>query len=50
MDTPALLQPGSLLAGKYRVERVLGKGAMGVVLLAHHVQLDERVALKVPLP
>jgi len=46
----ALLQPGSLLAGKYRVERVLGKGAMGVVLLAHHLQLDERVAIKVPLP
>jgi eukaryotic-like serine/threonine-protein kinase len=43
-----LLKPGSTLAGKYRVERVLGEGGMGVVLQAHHLQLDERVAIKVP--
>ena len=41
---------GSLLAGKYRVERVLGVGGMGVVVAAHHEQLHERVAIKFLLP
>jgi serine/threonine-protein kinase len=40
------LRAGDVLAGKYRVERVLGAGGMGVVVAAHHLQLDERVALK----
>jgi serine/threonine-protein kinase len=40
------VREGDVLAGKYRVERVLGAGGMGVVVAAHHVQLDERVALK----
>jgi serine/threonine protein kinase len=40
------VQPGDVLAGKYRVEQVLGVGGMGVVVAAHHLQLDERVALK----
>ncbi len=39
-------QPGQILAGKFRVERVLGEGGMGVVLAAHHLHLDKRVALK----
>ena len=42
--------PGAVLAGKYRVERVLGVGGMGVVVAAHHLQLDEKVALKFLLP
>jgi len=37
---------GDVLAGKYRVERVLGVGGMGVVVEAKHLKLDERVALK----
>ncbi|MFZ5897023.1 MAG: serine/threonine-protein kinase [Myxococcota bacterium] len=37
---------GQVLAGKYRVERVLGQGGMGLVVLAHHLVLDERVAIK----
>jgi eukaryotic-like serine/threonine-protein kinase len=41
---------GQLLAGKYRVERVLGQGGMGVVVAAHHIVLDQRVALKFLLP
>ena len=44
------VQPGELVAGKYRVERVLGAGGMGVVVAAHHLQLDEQVALKFLLP
>ncbi len=37
---------GDILAGKYKVEKVLGAGAMGVVVAALHIHLDERVALK----
>src|SRR5208283_84667 len=44
------VSPGDVLAGKYRVERVLGIGGMGVVVAAHHIQLDEKVALKFLLP
>jgi serine/threonine-protein kinase len=42
--------PGTVLAGKYRVERILGQGGMGVVVEARHIALDERVALKFLLP
>ncbi len=44
------VQEGEVLAGKYRVEQVLGVGGMGVVVSALHLQLDERVALKFLLP
>jgi len=42
----AIVREGEILAGKYRVERVLGVGGMGVVVAAHHMQLDEKVAIK----
>ena len=42
--------PGQLLiAGKYFVERRLGKGGMGAVYLARHTALDKRFALKLIL-
>ena len=37
---------GQVIAGKYRVERMLGTGGMGAVVAAHHLQLGQRVALK----
>lgn len=37
---------GDVLDGKYRIVRVLGKGGMGVVMAAVHVQLGHRIALK----
>jgi serine/threonine-protein kinase len=37
---------GGVIAGKYRVERVLGQGGMGVVVVAMHDELDQRVAIK----
>jgi eukaryotic-like serine/threonine-protein kinase len=40
------VKPGDVLGGKYRVERVLGTGGMGIVVAARHVDLDQRVALK----
>lgn len=39
-------EPGEIVAGKYRVEQVIGTGGMGVVLAAVHIELEERVALK----
>jgi len=53
MSTPVEIPAasvGQVLAGKYRVERVVGAGGMGVVVAAHHLQLDQRVALKFLLP
>ena len=44
------IAPGTLLASKYRVVRVIGKGGMGIVVEAKHLQLDTRVAMKFLLP
>ncbi len=37
---------GDVIAEKYRVERILGQGAMGMVVAAYHRALDQTVALK----
>ena len=47
---PQPLWEGDIFAGKYRVEAILGKGGMGMVLGARHLGLDEPVAIKVLLP
>ncbi|CAN96211.1 Protein kinase [Sorangium cellulosum So ce56] len=43
------LNAGDVLAGKYRVERVLGQGGMGLVVAARHAHLRQLVAIKVLL-
>ncbi len=40
------IEVGDVLADKYRVERVLGRGGMGMVVAATHLQLGEKVAIK----
>ncbi|WP_437642242.1 serine/threonine-protein kinase [Sorangium sp. So ce854] len=40
-------QPGELIAAKYRVERVVAIGGMGVVLAARNEDLDQQVAIKI---
>jgi len=41
---------GQILGGKYRIDRILGAGGMGMVVAATHLQLDERIAIKFLLP
>jgi serine/threonine-protein kinase len=41
---------GAVLAGRYRIERVIGQGGMGVVVKAMHLQLHQPVAMKFLLP
>jgi serine/threonine protein kinase len=40
------LSVGVVIDGKYRVDQIIGRGAMGVVVAATHQHLKERVALK----
>jgi len=44
------VRPGDIVGGKYRVDRILGSGGMGVVVAATHTELDQAVALKFILP
>ncbi len=46
----ASVQPGELLAGKYRVDRVIGEGGMGVVVAATNEALRQKVAIKLLRP
>lgn len=43
-------QAGAVLLGKYRVESLLGRGGMGVVLRVTHLHLGEELAIKILLP
>ncbi|MEO8549733.1 MAG: serine/threonine-protein kinase, partial [Kofleriaceae bacterium] len=41
-----MLAVGSLIGGRFRVDRTLGSGGMGVVVAATHTELGHRVAIK----
>lgn len=43
---PCPVQAGDVIAGRYRVDRVLGVGGMGVVVSATQLELERVVALK----
>ncbi len=41
-----MLEPGTVLQGRYRIANQIGKGGMGSVYLAHDLRLRNQVALK----
>ena len=45
-----MLRLQRLVEGKYKIERMLGKGGMGAVFLAHDLTLEREVAIKVLPP
>lgn len=52
-ETPVrapLLSEGTVVAGKYRVDGLIGVGGMAAVFAAHHLELDQPVAMKILLP
>jgi serine/threonine protein kinase len=44
-----MINRGAVLGGRYAVDRVLGQGGMGVVVAARHIELRQRVAIKMLL-
>jgi serine/threonine-protein kinase len=49
-DDPLLTRVRAALAGRYDVDREIGRGGMAAVFLARDLQLPRRVAIKVMLP
>lgn len=43
---PTLPETGHIVSGKFRIEEPLGRGGLGVVMAATHLQLGQRVAIK----
>src|SRR5580704_15759349 len=41
---------GSVISGRYRIERVIGEGGMGAVYQAQHTHMRKRLAVKVLHP
>lgn len=47
---PFPLESGTLFAGRYRVERIIGRGGMGFVYAVEHIGIRQQLALKVLNP
>ena len=45
--TASVPEVGAVIGGKYRIDSVVGSGGMGIVLCATHLDLGQRVAIKV---
>jgi len=43
---PSPVQPGDIVGERYRVLREIGRGGMGLVVAAEHLQLPQQVAIK----
>ena len=43
----APIQHGTVLAGRYAVEKIIGRGGSGVVVRAHDGHLQQEVAIKI---
>src|SRR3954470_21496125 len=50
MVTFSTLEPGSVFAGRYRIERRIKAGGMGAVYAVRHVRTNALLALKVMSP
>lgn len=46
-QNPAQVVPGTVLAGRYRLDTLIGAGSFGTVFRARHLELDREVAVKV---
>jgi serine/threonine-protein kinase len=49
-EVRVVIPQGAMIAGKYRVDDLLAVGGMGMVFAGVHVELDQRVAIKVVRP
>src|SRR4051794_31362848 len=45
-EVRANVKPGDVLGGKYRVDRILGAGGVGVIAAGMHVELGQKCAIK----
>src|SRR5438093_10768073 len=49
-EVRAAVKPGDVLGGKYRIDRILGAGGVGVIAAGTHIELGQKCAIKVLRP